>query len=310
MSSLLLFVLGCGPEVPATDPVAESTLFRVKVWAGEGVEAEPWREQGVPGVRLYRLAKASRAWGAVVLDDQPVPLQGPAAFRAVLERLDPEVIAEDVLAGLAMLLVEPGPRVAGRVPWLQQEPGDLRAPGQQALAKPPRLVAEELTYWHWDDREAGLIRCRVMLDSLYVACEAGAALVADAGSKEDPIARARRELATSDPAARLAGVHRLARVEGSLASSLLLELVQLDEDPAVRRAAVAALGHLRPPGSGEILGRVLLNDQDPEVRLGAAGVLGVIASEELELPLQIAAKGDPSPAVRMAAASALREVQR
>jgi hypothetical protein len=37
------------------DRAAESTLFQVKVWAGDGVEAEPWRENTLPGPRFYRL---------------------------------------------------------------------------------------------------------------------------------------------------------------------------------------------------------------------------------------------------------------
>ncbi len=308
----LAATLGCSeqPVAPAVDREAEATLFRVKVWAGDGVAVEPWRETAFEGLRFYRLSNGHRSWGALVAGEQPVPLDGVAAFRATLGFIDLDLVDDGLLAGLAMLLLEPGNRVAGGVPWTGQEAGDTRVPRQQAIAQPPARIDEKLTYWHWHESGEELVRCRVMLDSLYVACEAGSSLVDEAENSEDVVARARRELATDDPGARVAGVHRLTRADSTLAGGLLMEVVRLDTSAVVREAAVAALGHLQPAGGGEVLMGVLLNDSSAAVRQQAAVVLPAFDSEGLELQLQVAAKGDPDPEVRMAAAAALRKLQR
>ena len=305
-----LIGLGCGAPAPAVDPRAASTLFQVQVWAGQGISVEPWRERAVEGLRFYRLSDGHRAWGAVVVGGQPVPLVGAEAFRATLHLIDLEVVDDSLLAGLSMLLLEPGNRVAGDVPWTGAESGDARVPEQQALARSPVLEDQELTYWHWAESDPGLVRCRVMLDSLYVACESGAGLVEEGSNSQDVVARARRELATPNADARLAGVHRLARADTALAGSLLGEVARLDASPPVRVAAVAALGHLVPADGGSILVEVLLHDLDPSVRMAAARALPAFETEGLELNLQIAAKGDPDADVRMAASRSLHRVQR
>jgi len=302
--------LACTEPGPELDRAAESSLFEVQVWAGDGIEVEPWRENVLRGLRFYRLSDGHRSWGAMSVEGQPVPLEGPSAFRALLRHVDLGLVEDDLLAGLAMLLVEPGNRVAGGAPWAAADPTDTRVPEQQALAQPALLQDAELTYWHWHESGHELVRCRVMIDSLYVACEAGSALVDEAANKEDLVARARRELATPDPQARVAGVHRLTRADSTLAGGLLLEVARLDASPKVREAAVGALGHLAPPGAGEVLTEILLNDTEARVRQLAARVLPGFDSEGLELQLQISAKGDPDADVRMAAANALRELQR
>ncbi len=153
------------------------------------------------------------------------------------------------------------------------------------------------------------MRCRVQLDSLHVACDNAKDLVEDRRSPEDVVARARRELATEDADARVAGVQRLARADSGLAGSLLTEVVRLDTSPEVRLAAVIALAQVKPTGVGDVFMALLLNDSDPDVRAATARSLPAFPVEGLELQLQVAARGDPDVGVRQAAAEALRRVQ-
>jgi hypothetical protein len=287
-----------------------ATLFRVQVWAGDGVEVEPWREDAIEDLRFYRLSKGNQSSGALVLAGRPVPLKGTLAFRSMLERVDLDLVDDGLIAGISMLLLEPGNRVAGGVPWSEVEVGDDRVPDQQALARKPERKGQELVYWHWHETGAELVRCRVMLDSLYVACEAGSQLVAEQADKEDLVTSARRLLGTDNEDARVAGVHMLTRADSAFAGGLLLEVVQLDASPRVRTAAVAALGHLGPRGTGEVLAKLLLNDVAPDVRRESARILPAFRPEGLELQLQIASMGDPDASVRQMARISLGLLQR
>ncbi|HEY0191069.1 MAG TPA: HEAT repeat domain-containing protein [Kofleriaceae bacterium] len=265
-------------------------------------KSSAWNDLSVPGVELrldQEQAEPYRARGAARVDGKE--LRGKEAFDATRTRVsDPAAIAT-----LAMLFIDDG--VAGRKPWTQpsgNEPADERA-----VARPPAIAGDTLTYWRLHVQIADLVRCTVALASGQITCESGRDVAQAARVQKDPGGAARQDLASTNVNDRIRGIHTLGQSQDPQARPQLIDLALDAHDFRERAAAVEVLGKLGGTGVVAAVGRVLLYDQYPEVRQSAATALGELRDPAGRDALQRASTGDANGRVQVLAAEALKHLK-
>lgn len=211
-----------------------------------------------------------------------------------------------MLATLAMLFLDDG--VAGRSPWT--EPSDANPVDEQAIAKPPVLEGDTLTYWRLHKQTANLVRIRVSLASGTRTYEEGGALVQAERAARSGVGAAKDDLASSNVDYRIHGIGTLGMVGNDEARAKLIDLALNDEQPRARAAAVRELGKLGKADTVAALSRVLLYDQFTEVRETAAQTLGQIGDPAGRDALQRAQAGDADVRVRILSEEALKKLRK
>jgi hypothetical protein len=265
-------------------------------------KSSAWNELSVPGAELLidqEQTAPYRARGAARVDGKE--LRGKDAFDATRTRVNGDPIA---IATLAMLFIDDG--VAGKHPWTQ--PSGARPPDQQAVAKPPALAGDTLTYWRAHAQLADLVRCKVSLSSGEIACELGSAIVQTDRAAQDPDAAAKQDLASTNVNDRIRGIHTLGQSKDPHARDQLIELALNAYDFRERAAATETLGKLGGPGVVGAVSRILLFDQYPEVRQVAATALGDLRDPAGRDALQKASTGDANGRVQVLASEALKRI--
>jgi hypothetical protein len=265
-------------------------------------KASTWNELTVPGAELMidqEQAAPYRARGAARVDGKE--LRGKDAFDATRGRVNGDPTA---LATLAMLFLDDG--VAGKKPWTR--PG-AQVPDQQAIARPPTVAGDTLTYWRSHAQLADLVRCKVTLSSGQIACELGGDLAQAERANKDPDAAAKQDLASANVNDRLRGIQTLGQSKDPHARDQLINLALNAYDFRERQAAVEVLGKLGGSGVVAAVSRVLLFDQYPEVRQVAATALGDLHDPAGRDALEKASTGDANGRVQVLASQALKQLK-
>ena len=266
-------------------------------------KSSTWNELSVPGAELLidqEQASPYRARGAARVDGKE--LRGKDAFDATRTRVNGDPTA---IATLAMLFIDDG--VAGKLPWTQ--PSAARAPDQQAIARPPAIAGDTLTYWRAHAQLADLVRCKVTLSSGQIACELGSAIAQADRVAQDPDTAARQDLASTNVNDRIRGIQALGQSKDAKARDQLIDLALNAYDFRERAAAVEVLGKLGGPGVVAAVSRILLFDQYPEVRQVAATALGDLHDPAGRDALQKASTGDANGRVQVLASQALKQLK-
>ncbi|MEL6348074.1 MAG: HEAT repeat domain-containing protein [Myxococcota bacterium] len=302
---LLLLLLGChayGEEGVLRDQARVESIANggsVRPWAGGSLSGG-----SLSGVSLFTVTETHRIWGAAVLDGEQTPRVAGDAFSALRDH--PQAADPVMLAGLAMLFIDPDPQSAGMTPWLRVT-GD-RMPSHQALARPPQVGDGVLEYWRWHGQMADLVRCRVDLQTLQVELTPGSAVLDAQAAPDEGLDRAEAALRDARIPIRRQAVADLIAMDDRAAGHLL-GLVALEDDaPAVRKDAVEGLQRVAAPDRAAVLSQVLDSDGAADVRRAAAYALGAIGDPAGRDALERASQGDPDRNTRTTANVALRKL--
>ena len=268
-------------------------------------EATSWNELASSGVEISldsANASPSRSWGVARLDGSSRELRGKVAFDAVRGRAgnDPTV-----LATLSMLFLDDG--VSNLKPWTKVD--GTRSAEQQAVAKPPAVSGDTLTYWRFHERLADMVRCQLQLSSGQITCQLGGDVVQSERIAGDPAAAAKQYLASPEAGDHLRGIEALGRVKDDHAREQLIDFALNAYNPQERRAAVQVLGTTGGTGVVAALSRVLLYDKDSNVRGAAAAALGKLRDPAGRDALERADKGDSDARVQVVAGEALKQLK-
>lgn len=267
--------------------------------------SSPWNGLTIPGVELFLDKEKSqpyRQWGAAKVKGSR-ELHGKAAFDAVRAEsgADPTV-----LATLAMLFLDDG--VAGRTPWTAPEPNNPVP--EQAIAKPPALSGDTLTYWRLHTQMANLVRIKIAVSTGQVTYEDGGKLFQAERVAKDGVGAAKQDLASSNIEDRLRGISTLGQAGGDAARTQLIDIALNAEQPRERTAAVTALAKLGGADTVAAVSRVLLYDQFTDVREAAAETLGALADPAGKDALERASTGDADIRVRQLSKEALKRLKK
>ncbi|HET9622893.1 MAG TPA: HEAT repeat domain-containing protein [Kofleriaceae bacterium] len=266
-----------------------------------GGQVTPWTAFQVPGVELAieRDPVAHRVQGIARVDG--AELRGKAAFDKVRPKVGHDAAQ---LAALAMLFLDDN--TAGTLPWTART-GD-RVPAQQAIAQPPALAGDTLTYWRFHDRLADMVRVQVALATGHVQPTMAGDLLEQQRVGGDPGAAAAQDLASDDVNTRVHGIRMLGDHKVASARPKLIDLALNAYDFRERQAAVESLGKIGGADVTSTVSRVLLYDQYAEVRQSAATALGELRDPAGKDALQKAAKGDANARVQALASDALHRL--
>lgn len=283
MIPLLLWTLACADPSGAPMP-----------WPPTAGAATPVTTLTIPGVELSLLPGEPWPKGQAKVDGRR--LTGGDAFRAILPKL--QGADATTLATLVMLFLDPGG--AGQAPWTKRE-GE-RALDEQAIATPPALVGDTLTYWRFHHELAGMLRCEASLSQASVTCTLGTDVLRTCG---DPLESAQKDLAAGDVYVQMNAVNTLVDAASPAAMAQLVELARGTADARVRVRAVEGLAQAKPEGVRDVLVTLLQTDPYGSVRAAAATALGTLADPAARPALQRASTGDKNDAVKSAATCAL-----
>lgn len=265
-------------------------------WPPAGKEVRPWAGGNVTGMELWVVGDIPWPHGAARVDGRV--LEGRPAFDLARKRAGDD---PTLLAGLAMLFLDDG--AAGQDPWTAPVAND-RVPDQQAIAEPPRLTGDDLTWWRFHHQTVDLFRCSVKLSGGEVTCVLGSEVLRSRRVAADPLAAARGDLATDNLYIRQRAIPLLQGSGTPEAGALLLELLLTDADWQIRQAAATAVGSVKPAGAAEALSRSLLMDGYAAVRASAATAMGTLGDAAVVAALDKAVAGDKDPMVRAEATTA------
>lgn len=275
-------------------------------WTPKGAQASPWDgPAAIPGLELYVVRSGERrSWGAAREPGASGYLRGKPAFDAARARARSDDPA--LLAALSMLFLEDD--VAGKKPWIAPETSSP-APEEQAIASPPSLAGDLLTYWRDHVQLANMVRCQANLADGTVQCELGTKILRERALAEDPMAVLEKDLAADDIHRVMGGIEKLSEL-GTPESVARIRGMALNEPNfRLRVAAVEAIEEHPGDEVTATLSRVLLFDGYPEVRRAAAQVLGRQGDPAARKALEKAAAGDGDERVRSSAKHALTRLR-
>ena len=259
---------------------------------------EPGREVPASGCKGPGLTVRVCRGVAVIDGNAGAPLEGPAAFRAVVARgvTDP---AE--LASLTLLFLGRG----GKPIRAASEAPDLPAEIVARIA-PPTVEGDALVFWSFNETAEDVIRHRLDLASLALTRQHGAELQA-AGA--DAISRAQADLASGSASGHDTAINALVAACGDPRAAQVLNrtIVQHPQGKARAWAAFQA-AKCHDAQTAASLIAALAGDAEAAVRKNAADSLGKLGAAEARSALEKAA-ADPDAGVRGAAGRALAKLR-
>jgi hypothetical protein len=230
----------------------------------------PWNKVKVPGMELFVQRDVSGydavpVHGVARITGSRDVLKGKAAFDAARSRTGDD---PTTLAALAMLFLDDqSDGVTGHMPWTAIT--HTKAPEEEALAAPPRLLGPTLEYWRSHAMLNNLVRCRLTLASGEVTGELAGQLLHEQQLAADPYKLIDQELATNDSNDWRLAVADLMKIGDDKARSRLIDLALNADWPQKRQAAVEALGSLPGPRVMEALQRIQQYDKSEDVSSAA-----------------------------------------
>ncbi len=291
---LLIATIGAGCSDPKPKGQAKVPT------SGDNLKA--YREIKVPGVELFYIPDQRNSVG--VLREGGDELRGKEAFhrvKAISAAADPSSLAH-----LAMLFLDDN--VAGSGPWFKD---DTAVPAEElALAKEPSISKGVLEYWRRHEQTAGLVRCRVALESATIECKAGAQIAYGKNMATDPMVTIDRDLARGDISSIRRGVVELDKLGTAEAVARLTAIALNHKMPRARSAATKALATAKGDGVTKTLARILLLDGFEGPRRQAALSLGERGDPDGREALEKAEGDDQSGKVRGAATHALSQLKK
>lgn len=275
-----------------------STIETLARSAGPDVGVNPWLHVAVPGVELFTMGNTLVYRGVAVIDGNAgAPLEGKAAFRAVVSR---GVTDPSDLASLALLFF-------GRGSLPIRHPDEVRGQPSEIVTRiaPPAIEGNTLVFWGFDETAEDVIRYRLDLASLVLEQQRGADLLS---AGVDPVSRAQADLASGSASGYDTAINALVAACGDPRAASTLNVTIARHPYAKARAWAAfqaALCHDEQTVASLIA--ALEGDADATVRKNAADTLGKLGATAARGALEKAA-ADPDASVRGAAGRALAKI--